>query len=204
MKATVLIVLLTCVLASHQQVAEFFTGYAQGTQEPESCLSNPAKCGETLGQVMAFLGKQDLASYAGFTPAEVDAFFQGLISGLKLSETGVSTCETDFTQGNFQLQSLYSALKTLLSNYEDWSAYITFACSGVSITNYDFVQDCHFNTLWDNIRNLGFGVLLDRYLLNSCDINTAIVGLVHCGDRSLNWCGFNSGVIIRELLGWGI
>lgn len=204
MKAAVLILVMTSVLASPALMGEFFTGYAQGAQESESCLSNPAKCGEMLGELVAYLGKQDLEALSGVTPAQFDALVQGLIAGLKLSETGVSACVTDFTQGNFQLQSLYAALRTLVANYKDVPAYISFLCSGVSITNYNFVADCHFRTLWDNIRSLGFDVLLTRYLQNSCDINTAIVGLVHCNASSLNWCGYNSGVIIRELLGWGI
>ncbi len=204
MKAAVLLLVMVSVMASPALMGEFFTGYAQGAQASESCISNPAKCGEMLGELVAYLGKQDLKAIAGITPPEIDTFVQGLIAGLRLSETGVSACVTDFTQGNFQLQSLYAALKTLISNYKDYSAYVSFLCSGVSITNYDFVADCHFKTLWDSITSLGFDVLLTRYLQNSCDINTAIVGLVHCNASSLNWCGYSSGVIIRELLGWGI
>ena len=208
MKGLVLTLLALGVLGGPVSLAQFMAGYSQGIAEPETCLENPEMCGEFLGEVAGILGhtlrEYEVEKRLGTNAQNVQIFINGLVTGLRLTNATTSACVNDFNQGGYQIATIYNALMSLLQSNTNYGAIVEFLCSGVSITNFNVLKDCNFPRLWTNIRALTLDILLSRYLDNSCDINTAIVALINCNQNNLAWCGYNTGVLIRDITLWGI
>lgn len=208
MKGIVLALLALSALADPLTLTQFMAGYSQGVQEPETCLENPEMCGEFLGEVVGHMGNTlrdfDLEQTLGLTSYQVQEFLTGLMTGLRLNNATVSLCYGDLTQSTYQFSTIYNAIMSLLRSNTDYGALIEFACSGVSLVNFDILGDCKFQQLWYDIRGMTFDILVKRYLDYSCDINTAIMAVLNCNEYQLQWCGYNIGVVVRELTTWGI
>lgn len=208
MKGFVLALLAVGVLGGPVSLAQFMSGYSQGLEQPETCLENPEMCGEFLGEVAGILGSTlrdyEVEQKLGAASQDVQLFLNGLVTGLRLTNATTSACVNDFTQGGYQISTIYNAIMSLLQSNTDYGAIVEFLCSGVSIVNFTFLKDCNFPLLWSDIRALTLDILISRYLDKSCDINTAIVAIINCDQDNLPWCGYNVGVLIRDVTTWGV
>ena len=207
MKGVVVLLLTLSVFGNPITMTQFFAGYNEGVASPQTCIENPEMCGEFLGEFVGVLGavlkEQNLEELVGASTKDVQLFISGLVAGLTLTNSSVSACVNDFTQSNYQFATLYNAILALLNNPQDYQTYVVFACSGASMVNLKFLDDCHFKNLWLNIQGMTIDKLLKIYAANSCDINTAVVGVTRC-KNDYSWCGHSVGVLIREVFSWGI
>lgn len=209
MRAAVLICL-TMGLAMGSTIPGFYEGLEEGKKGPWFCLNNPAKCGETLGQMWkiansAYETGQKLG-YQPWTQLEVQLFLQGLTTGLRATNLTTSACVDDFQKANYDVAVLYETVWEMIYYYYypiSLDSVIEGTCAATYLWALPFFNDCNFNALLRNLQNLSAEIIQQVYFRYMCEVNTAVANVLRC-ERNYNYCGYNIGYLIKTFLNWSI
>ena len=207
MKAVLLACVVVAAVASPGAIFEFVGGFQKALESTESCADAPWTCGRTLGNLLTLAtSKAETTSPSQLRQSSpsVNAqnFLTGLITGLRLDNSTTTACYSVFNQLSYNLALLYGNI----ADIKELNIFhlIDTGCLANNFLNYDFTP-CNFYGLWEDIINIKFGELFDRYSdsNNMCALNDGWMATYHC-DEDFEQCGFGVGLTIRLLVGWGV
>ena len=141
------------------------------------------------------------------TQADVKNFVNGLIQGLKKSQTNPSQCADDIDAANIDLISLIDDIVALdagdLSRVER-----LFVDATELFNNLEDSKDvCNYSAFVEILKALetdaGRKAIEENYIKNVFTVSIDLLALLKC-EADYAKCGHNFGEIVRLLLGWGL
>lgn len=206
MKSAVVLLLCASALASPSLPLEFLTGLSEGSEGPRFCFEHPMECGKTAGQLFKIFSTTYEKYVGPVCFACAQDFLAGLTNGLRATNATTSACVSDFEGGNYDLASLYEIIWSMVDNYYvpiSLDGMLDLTCSVSAVLAIDFVRDCNFQALLNNLVHISPDILVQEYMDHMCAMNTAIYGVVSCSS-DFTYCGYSVGTIVKTMLNWAI